>query len=76
MLVPTPNGPQAVYGLMMHMRSPVIGNTLTTFSIIENPLDLLNDDELERHVQTVCEGLKESRSEMLSSTSPLQSEMK
>ena len=73
MIIPTPHGPQSVYGLMMHIKSPMIGQTLSTFSVIENPLDLLSESEIDRHVSALCEGLRASRSELLANNNNMES---
>lgn len=68
-VVPTQSGPRVVYTLIMHMRSPVIGETLSTISMIENPLELVEGSDLERHVAALIEGLKSNRSEILAGES-------
>lgn len=64
-LMPTQNGVQAIYVVFVHMRSPLLGSSLSSFVVFENPLDLLNADTVDAQVGAAIDALFEGRSAML-----------
>lgn len=66
-LLPGPNGPQAVYLLFVHLRSPLLGGALSAFAVFENPFGLLSGGDIDAQVAAMLEQLRQGRSEMLAS---------
>lgn len=69
-LVPHQQGPRAVYVIFMHIKSPLVGQVISTFSVIDNPFSLLSEDVVRANVQELMGGLRDAVSQSLSSTSP------
>lgn len=66
-IVPSQQGPQAMYVLMLHLKSPMIGSTLSHIALFDNPIDLVHAEALRPRIASLVAGLLEERTSLLSS---------